>query len=64
MNRLLPLCLAAGLAGLPMLAPAGGPNLDEVTFEPFVTGVSGVLAIRHAGDGSGSRSSARRRRSL
>ena len=36
-----------------MLAPAGGPNLDEVTFEPFVTGVSGVLAIRHAGDGSG-----------
>lgn len=53
MKRFLPLCVAAALAGLPVVAPAGGPDLDAVTFENVVTGVSGVLAMRHAGDGSG-----------
>lgn len=53
MKRLLPFCMAAGLAGLPICATAGGPNLDQVTFQTVVTGVPNVLAIRHAGDGSG-----------
>lgn len=53
MKRLLPLCVAAGLFGFSMTAVAGGTVLDEVTFEPVASGVNGVLAIRHAGDGSG-----------
>lgn len=53
MKRFLSLCVAAALAGVPMGAFAGGPDLDEVTFETVVTGVPGVVGIRHAGDGSG-----------
>lgn len=53
MKQLLPFCMAAGLTGLPTFAAAGGPNLDDVTFQTVASGVSGVLAIRHAGDGSG-----------
>ena len=45
-------CLAAGL-GVSTHGDAQAAVLDEVTFETVASGVSGVLAIRHAGDGSG-----------
>ncbi|MCX7564253.1 PQQ-dependent sugar dehydrogenase [Xanthomonadaceae bacterium XH05] len=53
MKRLLPLCLTAGLAAWPTVSVAGGPTLDDVTFETVATGVPGVVGVRHAGDGSG-----------
>lgn len=51
MKRLFTLCVAASLALSPMSAVAD--VLDDVAFETVTSGVSGVVAIRHAGDGSG-----------
>ena len=48
-------CLLAACLFAALLWPADTPAsaLDDVQFQDVVTGVPGVLAIRHAGDGSG-----------
>lgn len=51
MNKVLGFCMAAALAALPGMTTAA--VLDEVVFTPIATGVSSVVAVRHAGDGSG-----------
>ena len=45
------LCVAAVLVVFPVLTMAN--VLDEIVFTPVASDVSGVVAVRHAGDGSG-----------
>lgn len=51
MKRAFGFCMAAALAALPVMTTAA--VLDEVVFTPIASGVSSVVAVRHAGDGSG-----------
>jgi len=51
MNKALGFCMVAALATLPGMTTAA--VVDEVVFTPIASGVSSVVAVRHAGDGSG-----------